>query len=96
MTRARDSSLPARVESLPSCPTNATSSLPPSISIAFTEGLLALNERLLRAYDTEARPSAEELEAMRDGVVRWREQLEGFKQRVTAATVLGDGPLPLQ
>jgi hypothetical protein len=62
---------------------------------AFTEGLLMLSERLLRAYDTDARPSAEELEAMRDGVVRWREQLEGFKQRLAAVTVLGNGPLPL-
>jgi hypothetical protein len=44
--------------------------------IAFTEGLLTLNERLLRAYDTDARPSSEELAAMGDGVVRWREQLE--------------------
>ena len=35
---------------------------------AFTESLLALNERLVRAYDTDARPSAEELAAMRDGV----------------------------
>ena len=41
---------------------------------AFTEGLLTLSERLVRAYDTHARPSAEEL----DGVVRWRDQLEGF------------------
>jgi hypothetical protein len=63
---------------------------------AFTEGLLTLNERLLRAYDTHVRPSVEELAAMRDGVARWREQLEGFKQRLTAATVLGEGPLPLQ
>ena len=33
---------------------------------AFTEGLLALNERLVRAYDTDARPSTEELAAMRE------------------------------
>jgi hypothetical protein len=32
---------------------------------------------------------------MREGVVRWREQLEGFKQRLAAATALGDGPLRL-
>jgi hypothetical protein len=63
---------------------------------AFTEGLLTLNERLLRAYDTDARPSAEEVEAMRDGVVRSREQLEGFKQRLAAATVLRERPLRLQ
>jgi hypothetical protein len=63
---------------------------------AFTEGLLALNERLVRAYDTDARPSVDELAARRDGVVRWREQLEGFEQRLAAATVLGAGRLPLQ
>jgi hypothetical protein len=57
---------------------------------AFSESLLALNERLVRAYDTDARPSAEELAAMRDGIVRWREQLEGFKQRLAAATVLDE------
>jgi hypothetical protein len=34
---------------------------------AFTEGLLTLSERLLKAYDTDARPSAEELAAMREG-----------------------------
>jgi hypothetical protein len=45
---------------------------------AFTEGLLTLSEWLLNAYDTDARPSAEELAAMRDGVTRWREQLEGL------------------
>jgi hypothetical protein len=63
---------------------------------AFSEGLLTLSERLLQAYDTDARPSAEELVAMRDGVGRWREQLEGFKQRLAATTALGDRPLPLQ
>jgi hypothetical protein len=63
---------------------------------AFTEGLLTLHERLLRFNDTDARPSAEELEAMRDGVVRWRDQLEAFKQGLAAATVPGEGPLPLQ
>jgi len=62
---------------------------------AFIEGLLTLNERLVRACDTDPRPSPEELAAMRDGVRRWREQLEGFKQR-RAATVLGERPLPLQ
>jgi hypothetical protein len=46
--------------------------------MAFTEGLLTLSERLVRAYDTDARPIVEELAAMRDGLVRWREQLEGF------------------
>jgi hypothetical protein len=63
---------------------------------AFTEGLLTFSERLLRAYDTDARPSAEDLSAMRDGVLRWREQLEGFKERLAAATALGERPLPLQ
>jgi len=63
---------------------------------AFTEGLLTLCERLVTAYDTEVHPSAEELAAMRDGLVRWREQLEGFKQRLAAATALGERPLPLQ
>jgi hypothetical protein len=63
---------------------------------AFTEGLLTLSERLVRAYDTDMRPSVEELAAMRDGVVRWRAQLEAFKQRIAAASVLGDDPLPLQ
>jgi len=28
----------------------------------FTEGLLTLSERLVRAYDTDARPSAEEID----------------------------------
>ena len=32
---------------------------------------------------------------MRDGVARWREQLEGFKQRLAAATVLGEGTRPI-
>jgi hypothetical protein len=32
---------------------------------AFTEGLLALNERLVQAYDTDARPSVDELAARR-------------------------------
>jgi hypothetical protein len=63
---------------------------------AFTEGLLTLSERLLQAYDTDTRPSREELAAMREGVMRWREQLDGFKQRLAAATALGDRPLPLQ
>jgi hypothetical protein len=39
---------------------------------AFTEGLLTLSERLLRDYDTDARPSGDELAAMRDGVSRTR------------------------
>ena len=64
--------------------------------MAFTEGLLTLNERLVPAYDTDARQSAEELAAMRDGIVRRREQLDGFEQRLAAATVLGEGPLPFQ
>jgi len=63
---------------------------------AFTEGLLTLSERPLKAHDTNARPSVEELAAMREGVVRWRAQLDGFKQRLVAATALGEGPLPLQ
>jgi hypothetical protein len=61
---------------------------------AFTEGLLTLSERLIRGYDSDERPSAEELAAMRDGVARWREQLDGFKQRL--AVLSGqEGPLPL-
>jgi hypothetical protein len=63
---------------------------------AFTEGLLTLNERLLRAYDTDARPSQDELAAMRDDVLRWHDQLADFKQWFEAAAALGDGPLPLQ
>lgn len=74
----------------------ASSSRPCTKITAFTEGLLTLNERLVGAYDTDARPSVEELAAMRDGVVRWREQLDGFKQRLAAATALVDGPPPLQ
>jgi DNA repair exonuclease SbcCD ATPase subunit len=60
----------------------------------FIEGLLTLNERLLTTYDTDRRPSAEDLTAMREGNARWREQLEAFKQRLAAATVLDGRPLP--
>ena len=42
------------------------------------------------------RATLEELEPMRDGVMRWRDQLEAFKQRLAAATVLGDEPLRFQ
>ena len=63
---------------------------------AFIEGSLTVTERLVRADDTDVRPSAEELAAMRGGVACWREQLEGFKQRLAAAPTIGEGPLPFQ
>jgi hypothetical protein len=45
--------------------------------MAFTESLLTLSDRLVRAYDASQCGGAPG--AMRDGVVRWREQLDGFK-----------------
>jgi hypothetical protein len=47
----------------------------------FGEGLLDLNERLLAALTTGVnRPDAEELEYLRAGLSRWREQLATLRQ----------------
>jgi hypothetical protein len=54
---------------------------------AFAEGLLALSERLVVGYTTDERPTAQELADMRAGVARWREQLAGFRQRLTALSI---------
>jgi hypothetical protein len=52
----------------------------------FAEGKLALSERLVLAYDDQ-RPTPEDLAGMHAGVVRWREQLAGFRQRLTAVSI---------
>jgi hypothetical protein len=53
----------------------------------FGEGLLDLNERLLDALATgENRPDLEELEYMRAGLARWREQISTLRQRIARLT----------
>ena len=54
----------------------------------FAEGLLDLNERLLDALMTGAnRPDAEELEYVRAGLSRWREQFATLRQRIDGLTI---------
>jgi hypothetical protein len=57
-------------------------------STTFAESLLDLNERLLDALTTGAsRPDAEELEYLRAGLARWREQVERLRQCINGLTV---------
>jgi hypothetical protein len=54
----------------------------------FAEALLDLNTRLLDALATgENRPDSEELEYLRGGLSRWREQLARLRQRINGLTV---------
>jgi hypothetical protein len=54
----------------------------------FGEGLLDLNERLLDALTTgENRPDAKELEYLRAGLARWREQMAMLRQRIHGLTI---------
>jgi hypothetical protein len=54
----------------------------------FAEGLLDLNERLLNALATgENRPDSEELDYLRAGLSRWREQISTLRQRINGLTV---------
>jgi hypothetical protein len=54
----------------------------------FGEGLLDLNERLLDALATGTnRPDAEELEYLRAGLARWREQVATLRQRINGLTI---------
>jgi plasmid stabilization system protein ParE len=49
----------------------------------FAEALLDLNERLLDALASgENRPDLEELEYLRAGLARWREQIAMLRQRI--------------
>ena len=53
----------------------------------FAEALLDLNTRLLDALTTgENRPDVEELEYLRAGLSRWREQLATLRQRIAGLT----------
>jgi len=55
----------------------------------FGEGLLDLNERLLDALTTGAnRPDVEELEYLRAGLSRWREQISTLRQRIAGLTII--------
>jgi len=57
-------------------------------SATFAESLLDLNERLLDALTTgENRPDAEELEYLRAGLSRWREQLATLRHRINTLTI---------
>jgi hypothetical protein len=50
--------------------------------------LLELNERLLDTLATgENRPGAEELEYLRVGLSRWREQMAMLRQRINGLSV---------
>ena len=54
----------------------------------FGEGLLDLNERLLVALTTgENRPDLEELQYLRAGLARWREQMAMLRQRIHGLTI---------
>jgi hypothetical protein len=54
----------------------------------FAEALLDLNTRLLDALTTgEQRPDAEELEYLRVGLSRWREQMALLRQRIHGLTI---------
>jgi hypothetical protein len=54
----------------------------------FAEALLDLNTRLLDALATgENRPLAEELEYLRAGLSRWREQISTLRQRIQGLTI---------
>jgi hypothetical protein len=55
--------------------------------VDFAEGLLTLSGRLVNRYQTNERPNAEELAAMHEGVTRWREQPQLFRQRLAALSV---------
>jgi hypothetical protein len=55
----------------------------------FGEALLDLNERLLDALTTGAnRPDVEELEYLRAGLSRWREQLATLRQRIAGLAII--------
>ena len=57
-------------------------------SATFGEGMLDLNERLLDALATgQNRPDSEELEYLRAGLSRWREQIAGLRQRIHGLTI---------
>jgi len=48
-----------------------------------------LNERLLDALTTGAnRPDVEELEYLRAGLSRWREQISTLRQRIAGLTII--------
>ena len=54
----------------------------------FAEALLDLNQRLLDALTTgENRPDSEELDYLRAGLSRWREQISTLRQRIHGLTV---------
>jgi hypothetical protein len=54
----------------------------------FGERLLKLTERLLDALTTgENRPDSEELDYLRAGLSRWREQISTLRQRIHGLTV---------
>ena len=54
----------------------------------FAEALLDLNTRLLDALTTgENRPESEELDPLRAGLSRWREQLATLRLRIAGLTI---------
>ena len=54
----------------------------------FAEALLDLNTRLLDALTTgENRPESEELDHLRAGLSRWREQLATLRLRIAGLTI---------
>jgi CHAD domain-containing protein len=61
----------------------------------FAEALLDLNTRLLDALTTgENRPDSEELDYLRVGLSRWREQISTLRQRIAGLT--GEPPQRMQ
>jgi hypothetical protein len=57
-------------------------------SVAFGEGMLELNERLLDALSPgDNPPDAEAIEYMRAGPRRWQEQMTMLRQRLASVTI---------
>lgn len=57
-------------------------------TVSFAEGLLEVNDRLVKALSGEGDPPTEaDLAYLREGQVRWREQVEGLRRRLASYTL---------
>jgi hypothetical protein len=54
---------------------------------AMVEGLLTLLEGLLASVEADARPSSDDIDALRRHASVWRTQLDKMRRRLASATV---------